>query len=164
MAACHSRCSSSWWTNGSRACAPRPEPPGGGRRSEAQTDRDRNELERLRRGLDAGVARLDEKRRPLQAERHADAAIPAGARGRVGSHHGVARAGIATAPPRVADIAIAVLGELHLGVIGADPTDQVAISGWTEEVLCLEIQTRGPDVRPAAGDIQSGGHRSLVEQ
>src|SRR6516165_7790184 len=105
MAACHSRCARRWWTNGSRACAPRPEPPGGGRRSEAQTDRDRNELERLRRGLDAGVARLDEERRPLQTERHADAAVPAEARGRVGSHHGVAAAGIGIAPPWVADIA-----------------------------------------------------------
>src|SRR5215472_13844379 len=142
MAACHSRCSSSWWTNGSRACAARPEPPGGGRSSEAQTYRDRNELERLRRGLDAGVARLDEERRPLQAERHADAAIPAESRGRVGCDHGVAGAVIAIAPPRVAHIAIAVLGELQLRVIGADPTDQVTVSGRAEEVLCLKIQAR----------------------
>src|SRR5262249_31445295 len=132
--------------------------------SEAQSDRDRNKLQRLRRGLDTRVARLDEECRPLQAERHADAAIPAEARRRVGSDHGVAAAVIAIAPPWIADITITVLGELHLGVIGPDATDQVTISGWREEMLRLEIHARRPDVGPAAADIQPGGGRALILQ
>src|SRR6516225_10230729 len=98
-------------------------------RSEAQSDRDRNELERLRRSLDAGIARLDEQRRSLQPECHADTAIPAEPRGRVRGDHGVAVAVIAVTPPRVAHIAVAVLGKLHLSVVRADATDQVGIGG-----------------------------------
>src|SRR6516225_167012 len=102
--------------------------------SEAQSDRDRNELERLGRGLDAGVARLDEQRRALQAESHADPAVPAEARGRSRGDHGVTVAVIAISPPRVAYVAVTVLGEMHLRVVSADPGDHVTVSGAREQV------------------------------